>query len=118
VTTVLKSGSLNLLEFSGPVQACNGIDFFFFAFTNYYHFLLQIITTFYYKLLPLFITNCYLFLFYYFYLQVTNALRDYYNCGLSKSTDSRIYYVFPSTNNVLYKPQYYFMSCKLSVVLV
>jgi len=25
VPTVLKSGSLNLLELSGPVQACNGI---------------------------------------------------------------------------------------------
>jgi len=25
VPTVLKSGSLNLLEPSGPVQACNGI---------------------------------------------------------------------------------------------
>jgi len=24
VPTVLKSGSLNLLELSGPVQACNG----------------------------------------------------------------------------------------------
>jgi hypothetical protein len=26
--TVLKSGSLNLLEPSGPVQDCNGIDLF------------------------------------------------------------------------------------------
>jgi hypothetical protein len=25
VPVVLKSGSLNLLEFSGPIQACNGI---------------------------------------------------------------------------------------------
>ena len=30
--TVLKSGSLNILEPSGPVQACNGI-----AFTDYCH---------------------------------------------------------------------------------
>ena len=28
---VLKSGSLNLLEPSGPVQACNGIFFFFLS---------------------------------------------------------------------------------------
>jgi hypothetical protein len=28
VTIVLKSGSLNLLEASGPVQACNGIAFY------------------------------------------------------------------------------------------
>jgi len=27
VPIVLKSGSLNLLEPSGPVQGCNGIDF-------------------------------------------------------------------------------------------
>jgi hypothetical protein len=28
VPNLLKSASLNLLEPSGPVQACNGIDFF------------------------------------------------------------------------------------------
>jgi len=27
VPIVLKSGSLNLLELSGPIQACNGISF-------------------------------------------------------------------------------------------
>ena len=29
---VLKSGNLNLLEPSGPVQACNGIAFFFYLY--------------------------------------------------------------------------------------
>ena len=33
VPIVLKSGSLNLLEPSGPVQACNGIAL---PFTNFY----------------------------------------------------------------------------------
>ena len=33
MTIVLKSGSLNFLELSGPVQACNGIAFFTFNFT-------------------------------------------------------------------------------------
>jgi len=32
VPTVLKSGSLNLLEPSGPVQACNGIAFPFYKY--------------------------------------------------------------------------------------
>jgi len=31
VPIVLKSGSLNLLEPSGPVQACNGMAFFTFC---------------------------------------------------------------------------------------
>ena len=36
VPIVLKSGSLSLLESSGPVQACNGIALpFFFLFTFY-----------------------------------------------------------------------------------
>jgi len=35
VPNVLKSGSLNLLEPSGPVQACNGIAFFLFPFFYY-----------------------------------------------------------------------------------
>ena len=30
VSIVLQSGSLNLLEPSGPIQACNGIAFIFF----------------------------------------------------------------------------------------
>ena len=33
--TVLKSGSLNLLEPSGPVQACNGIAFTVFSYSHY-----------------------------------------------------------------------------------
>ena len=39
---VLKSGSLNLLEPSGPVQACNEIDLplpFTFTFTDIYYYL-------------------------------------------------------------------------------
>ena len=35
VPTVLKSGSLNLLEPSGPVQGCNGIAFCWFILSNY-----------------------------------------------------------------------------------
>jgi hypothetical protein len=34
VPIVLKSGSLNLLETSGPVQACNGIALPYNVFTN------------------------------------------------------------------------------------
>jgi len=34
VPIVLKSGSLNLLEPSGPVQACNGIALPLFKFTS------------------------------------------------------------------------------------
>jgi hypothetical protein len=33
----LKSGSLKLLELSGPVQACNGIDIFFVTTLGYNH---------------------------------------------------------------------------------
>jgi hypothetical protein len=36
VPTVLKSGSLNLLEPSGPVQACNGIGFTFYLKTMHH----------------------------------------------------------------------------------
>jgi hypothetical protein len=32
VPTVLKSGNLNLLETSGPVQACNGLALLFFFY--------------------------------------------------------------------------------------
>jgi hypothetical protein len=35
VPIVLKSGSMNLLERSGPVQACNGIAFTFLAFVSF-----------------------------------------------------------------------------------
>jgi len=35
VPIVLKSGSLNLLEPSGPVQACNGIALPFYVFLLY-----------------------------------------------------------------------------------
>ena len=35
VPIVLKSGSLNLLEPSGPVQACNGIALLFYKYHNY-----------------------------------------------------------------------------------
>ena len=35
VPTVLKSGSLNLLETSRPVQACNGIAFLLLTFKNH-----------------------------------------------------------------------------------
>ena len=34
VPIVLKSGSLNLLELSGPVQACNGIALPFITYKN------------------------------------------------------------------------------------
>jgi hypothetical protein len=33
---VLKSASLNLLEPSGPLKACTGIDFLFFFYFNVY----------------------------------------------------------------------------------
>ena len=33
---VLKSGSLNLLQPAGPVQACNGIDFYVHIYLNAY----------------------------------------------------------------------------------
>jgi len=38
VPIVLKSGSLNLLEPSGPVQSCNGIALPFLSFINYSYF--------------------------------------------------------------------------------
>jgi len=42
---LLKYGSLNLLEPSGPVQACNGIAFPFIIYTFIYDFLMFLDTT-------------------------------------------------------------------------
>jgi hypothetical protein len=45
VLTVLKSGSLNLLESSGPVQACSGMLYNCIIYTALYYILLYIIYT-------------------------------------------------------------------------
>ena len=39
VPIVLKSWNLNLLEASGPVQACNGIALPFYVFYKYFQFI-------------------------------------------------------------------------------
>jgi hypothetical protein len=38
VPTVLKSGSLNLLEASGPVQASNGMAYLHYYYYYYYYY--------------------------------------------------------------------------------
>jgi hypothetical protein len=53
VPTVLKSGSLNLLKPSGPVQACNGIAL---PFTKYVHAVMEILTI--YVVLDITLTLC------------------------------------------------------------